>query len=75
MTPEFTRTFGPVPDIDDVSYKVSNIDGLFENLMITEKDGDEKLYCLDYEWVFDSRFLPALYSTAIWLISIINTRD
>ena len=53
VTPEFTRTFGPVPDIDDVSYKVSNIDGLFENLMITEKDGDEKLYCLDYEWVFD----------------------
>ena len=53
VTPEFTRTFGPVPDIDDVSYKVSNIDGLFENLMITQKDGDEKLYCLDYEWVFD----------------------
>ena len=21
--------------------------------MITQKDGDEKLYCLDYEWVFD----------------------
>ena len=52
VTPEFTRTFGPVPDIDDVSYKVSNIDGLFENLMITEKDGDEKLYCLEYECPF-----------------------
>ena len=59
VTPEFTRTFGPVPDFDDFSYKVSNIDGLFENLMITETDGDEQLYCLDYEWVFDFP-VPAL---------------
>ena len=72
VTPEFTRTFGPVPDFDDFSYKVSNIDGLFENLMITETDGDEQLYCLDYVSLI-SRFLPVLYSTAIWLISIINT--
>ena len=31
------------------AYAVSNIDGLFENMMVTE-DGT---YCLDYEWVFD----------------------
>ena len=30
------------------AYAVSNIDGLFENMMVTE-DGT---YCLDYEWVF-----------------------
>ena len=35
--------------LQDTSYEVSNIDGLFENLMETE-DG---LYCMDYEWVFD----------------------
>ena len=53
VTPEFTDIFGTVPDLEDFSYKVSNIDGLFENLMITEMDGREQLYCLDYEWVFD----------------------
>ena len=31
------------------TYTVSNIDGLFENMMVTA-DGT---YCLDYEWVFD----------------------
>lgn len=30
------------------AYTVSNVDGLFENMMLTE-DG---VYCLDYEWVF-----------------------
>ena len=63
VTPEFTEVFGEIPDIDDISYKVSNIDGLFENLMLVKADarnhrqdgqaGDEGLYCLDYEWVFD----------------------
>lgn len=32
----------------DTSRKVSNIDALFENILLTE-DGN---YCLDYEWVF-----------------------
>ena len=27
VTPEFTEVFGEIPDIDDISYKVSNIDG------------------------------------------------
>lgn len=48
-TPEFTEVFGEIPSITDDSYRVSNIDSLFENMMETE-DG---LYCLDYEWVFD----------------------
>lgn len=34
---------------EGTSYQVSNIDGLFENMLITE-DGT---YCLDYEWVYD----------------------
>lgn len=49
ITPEFTEVFGEIPELQDISYKVSNIDGLFENLMVSEG----KLYCLDYEWVFD----------------------
>lgn len=55
VTPEFTEVFGEIPDISDSSYRVSNIDGLFENLMVVEgEDGREDgLYCLDYEWVFD----------------------
>lgn len=32
----------------DTSCRVSNIDALFENMLLTE-DG---IYCLDYEWVF-----------------------
>lgn len=52
ITPEFTEVFGEIPEIRDISYKVSNIDGLFENLMIVTEDGEERLYCLDYEWVF-----------------------
>lgn len=57
MTPEFTGGLGEIPDIDDISYKVSNIDGLFENLMLVKADarnhrqdgqaGDEGTLCLD----------------------------
>ena len=73
VTPEFTEVFGEIPDIDDISYKVSNIDGLFENLM-------DRLGMRDFiAWITSgyliSRFRPILYSTAIWLTSIINTRD
>lgn len=32
----------------DTSCRVSNIDALFENMLLT----DEGIYCLDYEWVF-----------------------
>lgn len=49
VTPEFTEVFGTVPELSDRAYRASNIDGLFENLM--EVDG--RIYCLDYEWVFD----------------------
>ena len=33
-----------------------------------------RLYCLDYEWVFDFPVPAHLYSTAIWLI-LRNTED
>ena len=49
VTPQFTEVFGEIPAFTDSSYSVSNIDGLFENMMVA----DGKLYCLDYEWVFD----------------------
>lgn len=63
VTPEFLEVFGreqegegqetslaeKLSGFSDASYEVSNIDGLFENLMTSEG----KLYCLDYEWVFD----------------------
>lgn len=51
MTQEFSQVFG---DVDDGAFfrepclPVSNIDALFENMLITE-DG---VWCLDYEWVF-----------------------
>lgn len=53
MTEEFVRVFGDLSDADDAilrdwAFKTSNIDCLFENIMLTE-DGP---YCLDYEWVF-----------------------
>ena len=51
-TDQFKEVFGDsekILSLQDTSYEVSNIDGLFENLMETQ-DG---LYCLDYEWVFD----------------------
>ncbi|WP_277409249.1 hypothetical protein [Lacrimispora xylanisolvens] len=53
ITPEFEEVFGVLPDTAeqirrDWAFKHSNIDCLFENIMMTE-DGP---YCLDYEWVF-----------------------
>lgn len=50
LTPEFEEVFGDVDTEwfrDDVAYGASNVDALFENIMVT---GDG-LYCLDYEWV------------------------
>ncbi|RFZ80881.1 glycosyltransferase [Lacrimispora amygdalina] len=53
VTEEFEEVFGVLPDTGeqikrDWAFKHSNIDCLFENIMMTE-DGP---YCLDYEWVF-----------------------
>lgn len=57
LTPEFTRVFGLGEEsqeaknagvFDDQSLKASNIDSLFENIMVDQ----EKWICLDYEWVF-----------------------
>ncbi len=48
-TPAFTEVFGQIPAIRDVSFHVSNVDALFENVMETV-DG---LWFMDYEWVFE----------------------
>lgn len=55
ISDEFMETFGSgLEEADfailnaDTSCSVSNIDALFENMILTE-DG---IYCLDYEWVF-----------------------
>lgn len=49
VTAEFTEVFGEIGDLEDQAYTASNIDALFENMLVT-KDG---IYCLDYEWVYD----------------------
>ncbi|MCI8455143.1 MAG: glycosyltransferase [Lachnospiraceae bacterium] len=51
-TPEFCRVFGEIAEgkrIPGRAAFVSNVDGLFENLMLS----DGKVYGIDYEWVFD----------------------
>ena len=50
-TPEFEAVFGKVPEISDQAVSVSNVDGLFENLMVPENENC--IYGIDYEWVFD----------------------
>lgn len=50
VTPEFARVFGELPTgakVSDDSLRVSNIDMLFENILL-----GEETFCLDYEWVF-----------------------
>lgn len=47
--PEFKEVFGDVPEMTDRIVPVSNVDGLFENLMVA----DGIVYGIDYEWVFD----------------------
>ena len=52
-TPEFNQVFGSLTGVKeqiqkDWTFQVSNIDCLFENIMMT----DDGPYCLDYEWVF-----------------------
>ena len=51
MTEEFREVLGELPkrmEAGALSLKASNIDMLFENILLTE----EGWYCLDYEWVF-----------------------
>lgn len=49
VTPFFTEVFGEIPALSDKSFHVSNVDGLFENLMMA----DDGIWAMDYEWVFD----------------------
>ena len=46
---ECKEVFGDIPEMDDRIIPVSNADGLFENLMVSEG----RVYGIDYEWVFD----------------------
>lgn len=54
LTPEFTEVFGDDKNISweifegQECLEISNIDALFENILLTENG----MYCLDYEWVF-----------------------
>lgn len=51
VTEEFAKVFGTLPQSmagTSESLMISNIDLLFENIILTE----EGWYCLDYEWVF-----------------------
>ena len=60
ITPEFSEVFNCQKELDSYapeelsklldgdSYRVSNIDALFENMLVTE-DG---VYAIDYEWVY-----------------------
>lgn len=53
VTPEFREVFSSAGEPVDVeekgpAYAASNIDALFENMLVTE----EGVYALDYEWVF-----------------------
>lgn len=60
MTPEFLEVFNGQKELDAYesetltsflagdSYRVSNIDALFENMLVTE----EGVYAIDYEWVY-----------------------
>ena len=48
-TAAFAEVFGPVKRAEGPAFAVSNIDMLFENIMV-QKDA---WICLDYEWVFD----------------------
>jgi O-antigen biosynthesis protein len=49
QTESFVNVFGDIGDIHCKALKITNIDAIFDNIMI---QGDE-IYCLDYEWVFD----------------------
>lgn len=53
VTEKFIEVFGGAVDcsaaVEKNAFTVSNVDCLFENIMLT----DDGLYCLDYEWVFD----------------------
>lgn len=56
--PEFRTVFGDVPGLEILNehpewggrvVSISNVDGLFENLMVA----DGQVFGIDYEWVFD----------------------
>lgn len=48
MTSEFQNIFGKVEGLKVQSLLISNIDMIFDNLILK----DDQIYCIDYEWVF-----------------------
>ena len=48
-TEDFVTVFGDIGNLSCRALKITNIDTIFDNIMIQ----GEELYCLDYEWVFD----------------------
>ena len=56
LTPEFMEVFNTLGELDglseesirDQAYAASNVDALFENMLVTENG----IYAIDYEWVF-----------------------
>lgn len=57
VTDQFTQVFGTIRSLEDQSYEATNIDALFENMLVTDKG----TFCLDYEWVF-SFPIPAKFA-------------
>lgn len=48
ITREFEDVFGKIQELHGDSLLVSNIDMIFDNLILKEN----QIYCIDYEWVF-----------------------
>ncbi len=59
-TADFIKVFGDVNIDNTYSYKISNIDLLFSNIIIDE---NQEVYAFDFEWVFD---FPIPYRYISW---------
>lgn len=57
---KFISIFGNQYPSNQMALSCTNIDMIFSNLKLTS---DEKLYCFDYEWVFE---FPIPYEYMIW---------
>lgn len=56
----FHTVFGFEYPSNEMSLECTNVDLIFSNLKLTE---DKKLYCFDYEWVFE---FPVPYEYVLW---------
>ena len=60
VSKEFVSVFGNACPSGKMSLKCTNVDLIFSNLKVTP---DKKIYCFDYEWVFDF-LIP--YEYVVW---------